>query len=228
MRRRPRDGRHERRGGRRVEHEAGPLPRPLVGVHDGVGQAARPPHDRGRAVAQRDHLALAAGLEAARHQEQVRAGVDAARHVPVEALDERDARRVGRGERPERVRERRVPAALDDDPGARGEQAAAPSASRSNPFCGSMRPIIPSTTRSSSGSKPDARQQVAPGRRPCRRVAARVGRREGRVGRRVPDLRVDAVEDPEEPVAERAQRPVQAHPERGRQGLARRTRARRC
>ena len=73
----------------------------------------------------------------------------------------------------------------------------APSASRSNPFCGSIRPIIPSTTPSSSGSKPDALEQVAPARRLAGEVAARVGRRERRVGRRVPDVGVDAVEDPE-------------------------------
>ena len=44
--------------------------------------------DRRRAVAQRDHLALPARLEARRHHEEVGAGVDPARHRPVEPLDE--------------------------------------------------------------------------------------------------------------------------------------------
>ena len=68
-----------------------PAPGLLVHVDDRVRQAAGPAHDGRRAVAQRDHLALAARLEARRHQEQVGAGVDPAGQVAVEALDQRDA-----------------------------------------------------------------------------------------------------------------------------------------
>ena len=119
---RPPDGLDERRRRRVVEHEPGPRPRPLVRVDDRVREPAGPAHDRRRPVAQGDHLALPAGLEPRRHEEHVRARVDPAGHVAVEALDERDPARVRGGQRPERVRERRVAAPLDDDPRARGQE----------------------------------------------------------------------------------------------------------
>ena len=77
---RPLDAVDQRRRRRRVEHEA----RALVRVARRRRRPSRPgrrsPHDGRRPVAQRDHLALAARLEARRHQEQVGAGVDAAGH----------------------------------------------------------------------------------------------------------------------------------------------------
>ena len=100
-----------------------PVPRPAARrVDDRVREAARPPDDRRRAVAQGDHLALAARLEPRRHQEHVRAGVDPPGHIAVEALDQRDPAGLRGRERPQRVGERRVAAALDDEPGAAGEQ----------------------------------------------------------------------------------------------------------
>src|SRR5579859_3373626 len=59
-----------------------------------IGQAAGAPHDRHRAVAQRDHLAQAAGLEARGHEEQVRAAVDLLREIRIEGERDRDAQRV--------------------------------------------------------------------------------------------------------------------------------------
>ena len=47
--------------------------------------------DRRRAVSERDHLAGAARLEARRHEEPVRAGIEAPRQVAVEAFHQRDA-----------------------------------------------------------------------------------------------------------------------------------------
>ena len=131
--------------------------------------------DRRRPVAQRDHLALAARLEARRHREQVRAGVDPARHRPVEPLDQRDPFRVGRGERPERSGQRpdrRSPARPAGRP--RSSSAGAASDSRSKPFCGSSRPIIPMTGPSIGRIEADPRQQV----RPAGRLAGQVGPRE--------------------------------------------------
>ena len=48
-----------------------PLPSAGVGIEDRVGQAAGLPHDGHGAVAQGDHLALAAWFEARRHQERI-------------------------------------------------------------------------------------------------------------------------------------------------------------
>ena len=100
-------------------------------------------------------------------------------HRPVEALDECHAIRACLGDRPERVGQLRVAAALDDEPAPRASSrvGAAP-ASRSNPFCGSSRPIIPITGRSSAGSNPirvsrSARQAALPLRSSRENGAAR-------------------------------------------------------
>ncbi len=75
---------------------AGPKTKPVpparvgIGIDDGVGQAAAGTHDRRRAVAHGDELALAARLEARRHQEEIGARVDAAGLVTIEAIQHRD------------------------------------------------------------------------------------------------------------------------------------------
>ena len=81
--------------------------------------------------------------------------------------------------------------------------------------------MSPKTGPASVASKPtrvsrSARQAALP-----RQVAARVRRGEVGVRGGIPDGRVQAVEDPDEPVALRPQRAVQAHPELGRQRLGR-------
>lgn len=72
-------------------------------VDDRVGEAADPVDDGRRAVAERDHLALSARLEAGRHREEVGARIDPAGHDTVEPLDERDAVGSCRGDGAERV-----------------------------------------------------------------------------------------------------------------------------
>ena len=57
----------------------------VVPVEHGVLEAADRAHHRHRAVAQRDHLRQAAGLVEARHDQQVRAGVDQVREFLVVA-----------------------------------------------------------------------------------------------------------------------------------------------
>src|SRR5258705_3077898 len=101
-------------------------PRALAGgaglVDDRVGQTADSMDDGWRAVAERDHLALAAWLEAGWHREEVGAGVDLAGHHPIESFDEGHPVRVGQGDLTERVGQLWVTAPLDDQPGATLEQ----------------------------------------------------------------------------------------------------------
>ena len=177
-RRAQRDRRLARRDQRRrrvarVEHEPGPRARVRRLVDDRVGQAAGPVDDRRRPVAQRDHLALPARLEPRRHREEVGAGVDPAGHRPVEPLDERD---------PVAGAPRRAPGTARPAPGRRcpgrragrraSSSAGAASASRSKPFCGSSRPIIPMTGAVVGRVEPEPRQQVGP----AGRLAGPVGR----------------------------------------------------
>src|ERR1035437_2222992 len=89
-----------------------------VFVREGSGQAAGSMDPRRGAIAQGDHLALAARFEPAGHEEQVAAGVDPAGHHPVESLVQDDPLRPPPGEGPEGRRQRRIATALDDQPGA--------------------------------------------------------------------------------------------------------------
>ena len=175
--------------------------------------------DRRRPVAERDHLALAARLEARRHREEVGAGVDLAGHHPVEPLDERDRRRVGLGDRPERVGELRVTAALDDEPHAHAEQGRRRPGEQVEALLRIEPPDHPDHRAVVGRVEPDPGQQVRPAGGLAAPILARVRRGQVRIGRRVPDRRVEPVEDPEEPVALRAQRAVEAHPEGRRQRL---------
>ena len=84
------DGIDERSRLCRTEDEAGAVLGVLVGVDDGVGEATAVTHHRRGGVAHGDDLALPAGLEARRHEEQVGSGVDPARLVAIEALQHRD------------------------------------------------------------------------------------------------------------------------------------------
>ena len=169
-----------------------------VFVDDGVGQAAGPVDDRRGAVAQGDHLALAARFEPAGHDEQVAAGVDPAGHHPVEALVQDDPVRPPPGERPEWRRQGRIAAALDDQPGA----------GRQQPRRG-LGQEIEALLRIEPADHPQDRpvvarieahplEQVGPAGRLAGPIRRRVRRRQVGVGGRVPDRRVDPVEDPEE------------------------------
>ena len=162
--------------------------------------------DRRRPVAQRDHLALAARLEPRRHEEEVGAGVDPPGHHAVEALDERDLVRARRGEPSERVRELRVAAALDDDPGA--APRAAPARRDGHEVEALLRiepPDHPEHQPVVVRIEAEPGQQVRPAGGLAREVGPRVGRGDVGVGRRIPDRGVEAVEDPDEPVALRPQ-----------------------
>ena len=91
--------------------------------------SARPPLRRttgGGPVAHGDELALPAGLEARGHEEEVRAGVDAAGLVPVEAVEHDDAVGMLTGVRFEAGHELLVAAAEHDEPRAQRRRARAP------------------------------------------------------------------------------------------------------
>ena len=80
---------------------------------------------------------------------------------------------------------------------------------RSKPFCGVSRETIPTTGAAVRSSKPDLAQQ-----RPLAvPLAGEVGRRivieEVGIGRRVPVVVVDAVDDPDQPVGAGAQQAVE-------------------
>ena len=119
--------------------------------------------DRRRPVAQGDHLALPAGLEPRRHEECVGAGVDAACHHAIEALDERDTVRVRRDEPTERLGELRD----GHSPARRSGRHA-----RGSPARHRRRDRSPSGDRAGRSSR-----RPSPGR-PGRTRAARAGRRE--------------------------------------------------
>ena len=76
--------------------------------------------------------------------------------------------------------------------------------------------------------EPDPRQQVRSARRLAAPILTRVRRRLVGVGRWIPDLRVEPVQDPEEAVAFRPQRTIEPHPELRVSVPPRRTRARPC
>ena len=132
------------------------------------------------------------------------------------------------GDRPERVGQVRVAAALDDEPRPALEQRRRRIGEQVEALLRIEPPDHPDDGPGVGRVEPDPRQQVGPAGGLARPILARVRRGEVGIGGRVPDLRVEAVEDPEEPVALGAQRAVEAHPELGRQRLGRETRARRC
>ena len=98
--------------------------------------------------------------------------------------------------------------------------AAAALARRSKPFCGSSLPIIPRTGPSSVGSKPIRFSRSARRGGLAAQVLGGVGRRKVAIGRRVPNLRVESIEDAEVAVALRPQRPVEPEAQRRRQRFA--------
>ena len=181
-----------------LEHEAGARAGVEVLVDDGVGQAARPVDDRRRAIAQGDHLALAARLEAAGHHEQVAAGVDPASHRPVKALVQDDPIRASTGEGPERLGERRVATALDDEPGA-GRQQAGRGFSQEVEALLRVEPADHAQDRAVvAGVEAHPIEEVGPAGRLTAPIRSRVRNHQVGVGRWVPDRRVDPVQDPEE------------------------------
>ena len=169
------------RGGRRVvEQEAGARSRVLVRGPRPCRPGRRSGERRRRAIAQRDHLALAARLEAGRHEEEVGSGVDAAGEVAVEALDpSRRSPRPGGGDRPH-PRARRpaspLPRATIRAPAA--TSAGAAPATRSKPFWGRAGRSRPGWAPDHRGIEADPARRGRPGRPPCRgdRRRVRTGR----------------------------------------------------
>ena len=151
----------QRPGRRRANRNPVPVVGVVVGIDHGVDETARGAHERHRAVAHRDELALAGRLEARGHQEHVRAGVDPPRLVPVEALE--DAR-------PGPVAPRPAPAGPPPGCGRRCPGRPVAPRRRSAP-CAATR----SRGRSPSGGR-GGRRRPAPGP-PGRGPAARTGRR---------------------------------------------------
>src|SRR5947209_11687261 len=80
------------------EREAVPPARIRVEIAYRVREAADGAHHGDRPVAERDELAQPARLEPRRHEEEVRAGVDALRQRGVEAEREREPALLLRGE----------------------------------------------------------------------------------------------------------------------------------
>ncbi len=72
-----------------------------------------------------------------------------------------------------------------------------------------------------AGVHPVAGQQIGPAQRLAGQVRRGERRGEELVRGRIPDRGVQPVEDPDEPIAQRPQDHVQAHPELGREGLGR-------
>ena len=197
-----------------------PLPGRRELVDDGVGEAAGPPDDRRRPVAHRDHLALTARLEPRRHQEEVGAGVDPAGHrrgrTARAARPGPGAWRRATGSR----RPGRVAAAQDDEPGARVEQPRGCVGKEVEALLRIEPADHPQDRRVVGRVEADPAQQVGPAGRLASEVAGRVRRRQVGVGRRVPDGRVEPVEDPEVAVALRPQRRVEPEPQLRPQRLA--------
>ena len=99
------------------------------------------------------------------------------------------------------------------------------SARRSKPFWRSSRPIIHEDGPVVGGIQPELLQQRAHGTPPSGPILAGVIGGERRIGRGVPEVGVEAVEDPEEPVALGTQVAIEAHPERRRERLGGEARA---
>ena len=169
-----------------------------VFVRDGVGQAAGSMDHRRGAIAQGDHLALAARFEPAGHEEQVGAGVDPAGHHPIESLIQDDPAGAPPGEGPEGRRQCRIATALDDQPGA-GRQELRRSLGQEIETLLRIEPANhPQDGPVVARIEANPLEQVGPTDQLAGRIQERVGRREIGISRRVPDRRVDPVEDPEE------------------------------
>ena len=194
-------------------------------VHDRVGEAARPARNRRRPVAHGDHLALPAGLEARRHQEDVGACVDPPGEVAIEALHAGHAPRVGCGRGPHPLDEARVAAAEGDDPRSAGHQ---PRRSAGDEVEALLRiePADHAEDRRRIGRiEPDPLAQVAPAGGLPGAVPRVVGRGERPIVRRIPEALVQAVEDAGEVRPACQQVAVEAHPVLGTEHLARVRRA---
>ena len=203
----------ERTGGRPRRGPSGVSPSkvkpvPVVGwavdVDDGVAQAAGGAHDRRRAVAQRDHLAGAARLEARRHEEAVRRRRrSAARGRDRSARRARSGRaRRGRGKGAERLDDLGIADAQDDEAEAALEQRRR----RLGEQVEALLAVEPADHRRGRAARSvgiqaePVEQRGAAAALPERFVAGVAGGQR-RVRRRVPELGVEAVEDPEEAVA---------------------------
>ena len=106
-----------------------------------------------------------------------------------------------RGERAERIGQRRMAAALDDQPRAALEQRRRGVGQQVEALLRVEPADHPDDRPVVVGIEPDARQQVGAAGGLAGPVGARVRRGEVRVGRPGPRPRVEPVEDPDEPVA---------------------------
>ena len=213
-------GRRRRRGRGRspsnVKPGAGRSGR-AVDVDDRVAQAAGRADDRRRAVAQGDHLAGAARLEARRHEEAVGAGVDPPREVAIEALDERDPVRPPRDAATVAKRADELAAARRRGRRAGSRARASAGAARGEEVEALLADRAGRSSRGPAAGPPDrarARSSSVGAAAPCptrfSRASSVAGERA--IRRRIPEVGVEAVEDPEEAVAPGPQRAVEAHP----------------
>ena len=127
-----------------------------------------------------------------------------------------------RGQRPQRLGDPRVAARLDDQPRHRRRRAPARrAASRSNPFCGSSRPIAPNTAPVVGRVEPDRARADRAGRPPCPRGRPRRSRpRDRGIRRRDPRRRGSMpLRIPKNRSPRCAQQPVEAHAVLGPKGL---------
>ena len=184
-------------------------------VHDRVGQAARRAGRWRRAVAHRDHLALAARLEARRHQEEVGAGVDPARATS-RSKRSTIATRPGRAVAIARASPSTRPgvaAPEGHDPGAAGRPARVPRRRRGrSPSADRAGRPPQGSGAGSAGSRPRASQRSARQAALPRRSSASYGAASAASRRRVPERLVEAVEDPREAGAAGAELALEAHP----------------
>ena len=191
------DGAVERRHAGRLEGEACRLIRlqRIVGrVDHRVGQAADPPHDRHRAVAQAVELGQAARLEARGHEDRVGAGNQAVREGFVVADAHSDRTRIRLRHCSERGFERRLAGTLQRELAAACEQTRYRAEHEVEPLL-----------RGEAADHAEQRRIGAHGQAEfglqcglAARLAAELGRavacRDAGVGCRVPDRAVDTVE----------------------------------
>ena len=168
--------------------------RRVIGIDDRIGEAADTRHHRHAAIAQAIELRQPAGLEARRQHDRIGAALDQMRERLVEAGDDADAALMNRGGDPEHVLDGGVPRAEHDQAGAARDQAVDRRAEQ-------VHALLPGQAADhGEDDSVAARERRSASRlplvggallRPVRAVAGD----EMRIGRRVPDVDIDAVDD---------------------------------
>ena len=157
-------------------------------------------HDRNRAVAHRIELAQTARLEPRRHRKQIAAGVDPARELGVESDAHRDVLAKHVGEPGEPALELGLAGAEHDQPRAHprelgndvGDQVEALLVGHARDDADQG--LVGGERQAELGGEPGAAHRLAG------EIAARERRGERRIGRRIPRLGVDAVDDADQPL----------------------------